>query len=106
MVKEIKFGLFGAGGSGREVMPYVKTSVSRTLGVPIDDVYVYFVETWEPTQPRVNGYPLISMETFLRLEGGRYFNVAVGDGRVRELITSQVGAAAEVCRSMLTKQSF
>lgn len=95
-MKVIKFGLFGAGGLGREVMPYVKTSVSRTFGISIDDVDVYFVETWEPTQSHVNGYPLISMETFLRLDGARYFNVAVGDGRVREAIANQMGSSAEV----------
>jgi sugar O-acyltransferase (sialic acid O-acetyltransferase NeuD family) len=95
-VKPIKFGLFGAGGFGREVMPYVKTSVSRTLGVPIDDIDVYFVETWAPNQSHVNSYPLISMETFLRLEGIRYFNVAVGDGRAREAIAHQVGSSSEV----------
>ena len=95
-MKAVKFGLFGAGGFGREVMPYAKRSISRTLGVSIDDVDVYFVETWEPTVSHVNGYPLISMEAFLHLNGARYFNVAVGDGRVREAIANQVGSSAEV----------
>ena len=95
-MKPIKFGLFGAGGFGREVMPYVKTSVSRTLGASIDNIDVYFVETWEPNKPHVNGYPLISMETFFRLKGGRYYNVAVGDGRAREAIVNQVDSSAEV----------
>lgn len=77
-------------------MPYVKTSVSRSLGISIDDVDAYFVETWEPTQSHVNGYPLISMETFLRLDGARYFNVAIGDGSVREAIANQVDSSADV----------
>jgi sugar O-acyltransferase (sialic acid O-acetyltransferase NeuD family) len=92
----IKFGLFGAGGFGREVMPYVKTSVSRSLGLSSSDIEVFFVETWEPTQPRVNGYPLISLEHFIQLDGPRYFNVAVGDGHKREAIATKVGALAEV----------
>lgn len=95
-MKPIQFGLFGAGGFGREVMPYVKTSVSRTLGVSTDDIDVYFVETWDPIQHQLNGYPLISMESFLRVEGARYFNVAVGNGRVREAIANKVGSSAEV----------
>lgn len=95
-MRAIKFGLFGAGGFGREVMPYVKTSVSRTLGVSIGEIDVYFVETWEPNQPQVNGYPIVSIDSFLRLDGTRYFNVAVGDGRVREAISNQVGSMAEV----------
>jgi sugar O-acyltransferase (sialic acid O-acetyltransferase NeuD family) len=95
-VKAIKFGLFGAGGFGREVMPYVKKSVSRTLGVSLDEIDAYFVETWQPSKPRVNGYPLVSIDTFLNLDGARYFNVAVGDGRAREEIAKKVGSLAEV----------
>jgi sugar O-acyltransferase (sialic acid O-acetyltransferase NeuD family) len=77
-------------------MPYVRRSVSRTLGVTSDDIDAYFVETWEPAQLEVNGYPLISMNDFLRLEGPRYFNVAVGDGRAREAIAGKVGLSADV----------
>lgn len=94
-MKPIIFGLFGAGGMGREVMPYVTRSVSRILGASIDDIDAYFVETWVPKQPTVNGYPLISMEDFLHLDGNRYFNVAIGSGRVREAIANQVGSSAE-----------
>lgn len=77
-------------------MPYVKTSIARTLGVSPDDVDACFVETWEPAQSSVNGYPLISMEKFLQLEGPRYFNVAIGDGRVREAIANKVGSSAKI----------
>lgn len=91
---KVRFGLFGAGGSGREVMPYAKASLSQTLGVPMDEVQVFFVETWQPSQSQVNGYPLISMEEFFSLDGSRYFNVAVGDGRIREKIVKQVGGLA------------
>lgn len=95
-MKAIKFGLFGAGGFGREVMPYVKKSVSRTLGVSLEEIDAYFVETWQPSRPHVNGYPLVSIDSFLNLDGARYFNVAVGDGRAREEIANQVGSLAEV----------
>lgn len=94
-MSKVIFGLFGAGGFGREVMPYVKGSVARTLGVSTDVVDAFFVETWEPSDSEVNGYPLISMEKFFQLEGLRYFNVAVGDGRVREAIANEVGSSAE-----------
>jgi sugar O-acyltransferase (sialic acid O-acetyltransferase NeuD family) len=95
-VEKVIFGLFGAGGFGREVMPYVKASVARTLDMPLDGIEVFFVETWEPAQSQINGYPLISMEKFFQIEGDRYFNVAVGDGSVRETIATQVGASAKV----------
>lgn len=93
-MNRIQFGLFGAGGFGREVMPYAKASVSRALGVSVDEVEAYFVETWAPDCPEVNGYPLISIREFLNLDGPRYFNVAIGDGKVREMIVNQVGTGA------------
>lgn len=103
---KIMFGLFGAGGFGREVMPYVKTSVARTLGVSPDVVDLFFVETWEPARTQVNGYPLVSMEKFLQLEGRRYFNVAIGDGRAREAIVNKVGTSAEVLLIHATQTIF
>ena len=93
---KIRFGLFGAGGSGREVMPYTQVSICKTLGVSLADVETYFVETWEPSEQFVNGHPIISIQEFRELEGDLYFNVAVGDGRDRELIVRTVGSAAEV----------
>jgi len=101
----IKFGLFGAGGFGREVIPYVKASVCKTLGAHEAEVEVFFVETWMPDRQEVNGYPLISIDEFLGLEGARYFNVAIGDGRAREQIDRQVGTRAEML-SLRAEQSI
>jgi sugar O-acyltransferase (sialic acid O-acetyltransferase NeuD family) len=95
-VTRIKFGLFGAGGFGREVMPYARTSVSRKLGIAPNDIDVFFVETWEPTQQYVNGYPMISMETFIKMEGALYFNIAIGDAHARETIADKICSSAEV----------
>lgn len=94
-MKTTAFGLFGAGGFGREVMPFVRASVARTLGLAEDGVKLYFVETWQPKAPLVNGYEAVSLDEFVALQGDKYFNVAVGDGRVREAIAKQVGAAAQ-----------
>lgn len=93
---QVRFGLLGAGGFAREVMPYVKESVSRTLGVSPAHIDAYFVETWEPALRQVNGYSVISLNEFLKLDGSRYFNVAVGDGRTREAMAKKVGAGAEI----------
>lgn len=80
----ILFGLIGAGGFGREVIPFVKKSVARTLGISDSDVQLYFVETWEPKSSNVNGYPVISLDRFLALSGRKYFNVAIGNGKQRQ----------------------
>ncbi len=95
-MSRIKFGLLGAGGFAREVMPYVKQSVRATLDVSAAEVDIFFVETWEPDRTEVNGYPLLSLSGFLRLDGPRYYNVAVGDGRAREKISIEIGSMAQV----------
>lgn len=91
----IVFGLLGAGGFAREVMPFVRSSVARSLGANESDVSCYFVETWEPKSDHLNGYPLISLESFMTLEGSRYFNVAVGSGTDRAEMVRAVGDAAK-----------
>lgn len=91
----IAFGLLGAGGFGREVMPFARKSISGTLAKPESEIDVYFVETWEPARSQVNGYPLISLDDFLKINKPKYFNVAVGSGRDREAMVAAVGTNAE-----------
>jgi sugar O-acyltransferase (sialic acid O-acetyltransferase NeuD family) len=91
----IHFGLVGAGGFGREVMPYARQSVAQQLGVREAEVQVCFIETWEPKKTVCNGRPLISLDAFLALPGDHYFNVAVGDGAARARIVEQIGSRAQ-----------
>jgi sugar O-acyltransferase (sialic acid O-acetyltransferase NeuD family) len=93
-MEKILVGLLGAGGFGREVMPYVTASAAKTLSTAPENIEVYFVETWEPKEKTANGYPLISLEAFLSKPGQKYFNVAVGDGRARASMVQQVGGRA------------
>ena len=91
-----QFGLFGAGGFGREVMPYTRASVAQTLGIRVDELAVFFVQTWQSDRVQLNGYPVISIDEFFDLDEPRYFNVAIGDGRIREAICKRVGDMAKV----------
>lgn len=92
----IHFGIFGAGGFAREVMPYVKLSISQTLSVSQNEIETYFVETTKPSKSTVNGHPLISVDEFAKLNGARYFNVAIGDGRARDAVAKEAMEVAEV----------
>lgn len=94
-MERIKFGLVGAGGFGREVMPFVKESVAKALSVSSRNIDVYFVETWKPKKTEVNGYSVLSLDEFIRLDDKKYFNVAVGNGAEREAIATKVGAKAK-----------
>lgn len=91
----IKFGLLGSGGFAREVMPFLRGSVAKTLLVPEGDIDAYFVETWQPKEPKVNGYSVLSLDEFIQLGGKKYFNVAVGSGGDREALVTKVGSNAE-----------
>ena len=91
----IRFGLVGAGGFGREIMPFARQSVSRQLGVPERDVQIYFIETWEPKHTVCNGRPLVSLDAFLALQGVHYFNIAIGDGGARASIVERIGNRAQ-----------
>jgi sugar O-acyltransferase (sialic acid O-acetyltransferase NeuD family) len=91
----VKFGLLGAGGFAREVMPFVRSSVAKTLLRPESDIDLYFVETWKPKEPNVNGYAVLSLDEFIQMGGKKYFSVAVGNGRDREAIVTSVGSNAE-----------
>lgn len=94
-MERVKFGLIGAGGLGREVMPFAKASIAKTLLIPESAIDVYFVETWQPKEPTVNSYSVLSLDDFLKIDGIKYFNVAIGSGSDRESIASKVGANAE-----------
>jgi len=84
------FGLIGAGGFAREVMPFLSEYISIATQANIETTYqIFFVET-SPTQKEINGYPLISIKEFLAIECyERFFNIAIGDSKVRERIAKQ-----------------
>jgi sugar O-acyltransferase (sialic acid O-acetyltransferase NeuD family) len=94
-MKPVVFGLLGAGGFAREVMPFTRKSVAHSLRVQEEKVAVYFVETFQPDRSEVNGYPLISLDAFLNLIGQKYFNVAVGNVREREAMVNAIGGRAK-----------
>lgn len=94
-MERVKFGLFGAGGFAREVMPFLKDSVAKTLSITMNSIDVYFVETWQPKESIVNGYAVISLDEFIQINGRKYFNIAVGSGTARESIVTKVGVNAE-----------
>jgi len=94
-MEPVKFALLGAGGFGREVMPFVKTCVAKELSIQLENIDAYFVETWWPTKSTVNGYPVLSLDEFIRLDGQKYFNVAVANGQDREAMASKVSLHAK-----------
>jgi sugar O-acyltransferase (sialic acid O-acetyltransferase NeuD family) len=77
------FGLIGAGGFGREVMPIALDNIGRAIGGKTEG-HVCFVET-APRSSTVNGIPCLSEDDFFALNCERKsFNIAVADSAVRQ----------------------
>lgn len=86
MIRDWVFGLVGAGGFSREVMPIALENLARTFSSDSVDS-VFFVEP-VPRASTVNGIQCISEEEFLSIESKRkLFNVAVADSHFREAVS-------------------
>lgn len=83
------FGVFGAGGHGRESMPLAMAAIAASASP--DDRAVFVVEG-QVVQRLINGRPVMSADEFYAESEERRFNVAIGDSRVRERIASQCAA--------------
>ena len=85
--KRILLGIYGTGGFAREVMPFAADYINRLESRSKEiRCQIYFVET-NPQNNQVNGYPVVDEEEFMRIEcEERYFNIAIGDSKVRERI--------------------
>lgn len=89
------YGLIGAGGFGREVMPLVQQRLQRKL--PEDDFRCVFVveDQYEIKEKVVNGFEVISMTEFLSWEcDERFYNIAIGDSKARERIVESISSNA------------
>lgn len=79
----LRFGLIGAGGYGREVMPLLREIAHSHPGSQL-----YFVAEGEQKAEKINGIDLISLDAFVGLPGEGYFSVAIGDSKARERIST------------------
>jgi len=86
--KRITFGLVGAGGFGREVMPLAKSNLPSLF--PGENVNITFVDV-QSTRLKVNSVQLMDENTFVGLAAKeKYFNVAIADSKVREQVVNRI----------------
>lgn len=81
----VDFGIVGAGGFGREVLPIALDAVEGVLA---------FVES-HPSQPYVSGLPVLSLQEFIALGRKRplRFAIAISQSMARRAIASELVAA-------------
>jgi len=80
------YGIFGAGGFGREVMP-IACAMLAQQGIKKEQIV--FIDDGD-VPDCLNGHAVLSREDFFKYPAKfRYFNVAVGDSKIREKIVNQ-----------------
>ncbi len=86
------FGVIGAGGFGREVMPLAEHTVGWKPDCERDLDLVFVVEDAYPVaQDRINGHRVMRLSDFLAAPASlRKFNIAIGDSSVRARIADSI----------------
>lgn len=82
------YGIVGAGGFGRQVMPVALEMLRRT-NQDVGFEVVFVVEDGCSTTPTVNGHRVITADDFLSSSEERYFNIAIADYKNRERIADR-----------------
>ena len=80
------YGIVGAGGHGRQVMPVAKKMLEAAK--LRSDYEIVFVVEFGSTDP-VNGYPVVTAEEFLARSCQKYFNVSIADSLARERVANR-----------------
>lgn len=78
--------IVGAGGFGREIMPFVRRVVDPSWSI-------CFAEEG-PSTTEVNGMPMMDIAAFLDLPGDKHFSVAIADSSVRRRLVERMSASA------------
>lgn len=81
-----KYGLIGAGGHGRDTMPVLAEMLNYDRNRP--DGSLAFVIEGSDLPASVNGYDVMGLDEFCRLEGDVFFNISIADSRARERIAT------------------
>lgn len=83
-IKSCLYGVYGASGFGREVMPLARQQVIQA-GHPVDSLI--FIDD-APSASSINGHRVLTREEFLSLKSAtRKVSVAIADGPIRERLT-------------------
>ena len=90
-MKKVIYGVYGAGGFGREVMPLVVNhSIGSDLNCSKDDMYFIVDSQYLNQDSELNGCDVVDYESFLDIEADeRYVTIAVADGGVRERLAEK-----------------
>ena len=84
--KKILFGIYGASGFGREVMPILNDSKKNFLSIN-EQSSIYFIDS-SANSEKLNGYPLTTEDKFFSIDAQkRFFNIAIANSKIRESLS-------------------
>ena len=105
--QRILIGLYGAGGFGREVMPFAPEAAQYLLQAhPGAQLDICFIET-DPRQSQANGHLIYTEDHFLgQPHTQKYFNITIGDARARHTLAQRLTAAGARPASLRAPQAI
>lgn len=91
MEKSEVFGLIGAGGFGREVMPIFQKFILSIAQFNVNAKQkIFFVED-TPTQEYINNIKVISIQEFIKMESDdKFFNIAFANSKARQVLAEKL----------------
>ena len=83
MTNKAVYGIYGASGFGKEIMPLIRNKIK-------DGDYLCFIDD-SPNAETLNGVDVLTYFDFLQLDfNNKYVSIAVADSSVRELISQRL----------------
>jgi sugar O-acyltransferase (sialic acid O-acetyltransferase NeuD family) len=81
------YGIYGASGCGRGIMPLARAMLSDRAP---DAAYLVFIDD-RPQQVEVNGHPVMTFDAFVTLTAPeRFVALAIADGKTRERLAGRL----------------
>jgi sugar O-acyltransferase (sialic acid O-acetyltransferase NeuD family) len=90
-MQAITYGIIGAGGFGRDVLPIIRKQYQAVLRDPA--VRLYFVSELEDAGQTKNGCPVVALDEFLALRDERRFAITIADCAARARIAARCDKA-------------
>ncbi|MDA8613480.1 acetyltransferase [Gammaproteobacteria bacterium] len=105
MDSKILFGIYGASGFGREVMPILNENKHKFSNTN-QDCELCFIES-DPVAENLNGYPVISEKKFFSIDSKKkFFNIAISNSKIREALSKVMLSKGAKAISLISKNAL
>ncbi len=98
--------LIGAGGFGKEILPYLSRERVTREGILLPTNLEHFFVESIPSGTSIGDIPLISLGKFRDLPGNKYYSITIANPQVREKISKDLGLSNSVPVTIKSNQSI